>query len=115
MDYSTYLPEIDVSGGVARVMNNEKLYFKLVGKFDGMKLKNDLTQAIEAKDTKAIIHVSHALRGTAANLGFGVVHKVAGEIEDLCKSEENYDHLIPAINKALDALEDAIGRLLKQA
>jgi len=113
MDYTSYLPDINVEEGKARVMNNLKLYLRLVGKFDGAKMAADVIKAMDAGDNTAVIHATHALRGTAANLGFPVVLKVSGEIEMLAKEEKEYSHLKGSLNEAVAALQSSVDRLLQ--
>ncbi|MCL2198027.1 MAG: Hpt domain-containing protein [Defluviitaleaceae bacterium] len=112
MDYSSFLPDIDVEGGKARVMDNTKLYQRLLGKFDAAKMAGDVTSAVETGDYKAVVQAAHALRGTAANLGFPVVQEVTNDIELLAKKEEDCKHLIGKLNDAVSALQGAIERLL---
>lgn len=112
MDYAEYLPDVDVEDGKARVMNNLKLYFRLLGKFDGEKMAGDISRAINAGDKKGVAQAAHALRGTAANLGFLVVLKVAHEIETLSKNGENCAHLIQPLDEAVLALTGTIEKIL---
>ena len=112
MDYSAFLPDIDVESGKARVMDNLKLYQRLCGKFDAAKMAGDVTNAIEAGDYKTVVQASHALRGTAANLGFPVVQQVTSDIEALAKAEQECKHMIEPLNNAVAALADAIKRFL---
>jgi len=113
VDYTSYLPDIDVEDGKARVMGNLKLYFRLIGKFDGAKMAGAITAAIEAKNNKEVVQATHALRGTAANLGFPVVQKITSEIEALAKEEKDGSHLLGELDTAVAALSGAIGRLLE--
>ncbi|MCL2577600.1 MAG: Hpt domain-containing protein [Defluviitaleaceae bacterium] len=113
MDYTPYLPEINAEEGIARVMGNSKLYFRLLGKFDGTKMAADIVNAIEAGDTRLIIQSAHALRGTALNLGFPVVQKVTSEIEELAKAEQESSHLTEPLNNAVTALMGSIEKLLE--
>lgn len=113
MDYASFLPDVDVESGKARVMDNMKLYQRLLGKFDAAKMAADVTSASEADDYKAVVQAAHALRGTAANLGFPVVQEVTNEMELLAKKEEDSKHLVSKLNDAVTSLEGAIARLLE--
>ncbi|MCL1842764.1 MAG: Hpt domain-containing protein [Defluviitaleaceae bacterium] len=112
MSYDAYLPDIDVLDGKARVMNNMGLYLRLLGKFDGAKMAEDITRAMKEEDLKCVASASHALRGTAANLGFPVVQKVTTEIEALAKEGKDAHHLAGRLNEAVSALSNAIGMLV---
>lgn len=115
MDYTAYLPDIDFEDGKARVMNNLKLYLRLLGRFDGAKMAGDVTSAIEEGNNPAIIQAAHAIRGTAANLGFPVVQQIAEEIEVLAKAGQDCSHLANPLNKAISALAGSIGNILAVA
>jgi HPt (histidine-containing phosphotransfer) domain-containing protein len=112
MKYAAYLPDIDIEDGKARVMNNLKLYLRLVGRFDGAKMVGDISAALKAGDEQEVMNAAHALKGTAANLGFPVVQKIAGEIETGGKSEKDYSALIKQLSEATASLAEAIGRFI---
>ncbi|MCL2840478.1 MAG: Hpt domain-containing protein [Defluviitaleaceae bacterium] len=108
MEYSEYLPHINVAEGKTRVMNNLKLYTSLLGRFKGRDMTNDLLASIKDGDKIKAAQHAHALRGTAANLGFTVLYGITEEIETLCKKDEDCKHLCDALDAAMTALDDAI-------
>jgi chemotaxis protein histidine kinase CheA len=112
MDYTEYLPDIDVEDGKARVMNNLGLYMRLLGRFDGAKMAGDITDAIDAGNAKEISAAAHALKGTAANMGFGEVRRVTAEIEAAVKAGESCEELSQTLTEAMASLLQTIGRLL---
>ena len=112
MDYTPYLPDIDVEDGKARVMNNLKLYFRLVNKFDGAKMVGDIVKAVKAEDDKAVAHSAHALKGISANLGFPIVNRIAAEIEMMSKEGKDCKHMEQPLMEAMAQLSEAIGRFL---
>ena len=114
-DYSSFLPHINAKDGMARVINNLPLYLRLLGKFKGRELAMELAKAVEGKDPEKIIYSAHALKGTSANLGFPTVCKVAGEIEQLAKSNEDASHLLPELSKVVDDLMTQIERFVAEA
>ena len=103
-NYEKYLPHIDLADGIKRVVNNKKLYFRLVGKFDCKKMVQEVVDNVKAQDHVKASHATHALRGTAANLGFVNIGNIASEIEGLCKKEEDASHLLDSLIKAGDIL-----------
>lgn len=111
MDYSEFLPDIDVADGKKRVMGNMQLYHRLVGNFDGEKMAAAIADAIEAGDTKATAQAAHALRGTAANLGFPLVLKAAEDIEQNAKDGKDCTALVPPLKEAVGSLAVAVSRL----
>ena len=112
MEYSAYLPDIDVEDGKARVMQNMKLYLRLLDKFDGKKMAESVSQAVATGDVVEIVQAAHALRGTAANLGFPVVLLIAEEIEILAKSGKDCEHLLTQLEDAAVSLSASIDSLI---
>ena len=113
-DYCAYLPHINAKDGMARVINNLPLYVRLLGKFKGRELADNLAKAVESNDPEKIIYSAHALKGTAANLGFPTVSKVAGDIEHLAKTNEDATHLLPELSKVIDELMVQVERFIAE-
>jgi len=76
---------IDVEDGIKRVMNNSKLYVKLLGKFKEDTNLNDLTAAIAEGNLENARNKAHTLKGLAANLSLIELQKQALEIESQLK------------------------------
>ena len=108
MDYSVYLPHMDIVDGVKRVMNNKSLYMKLLGKFKGREMADVVLNAIKAMNFDDIAAATHALRGTAANLSFPNVYKITSELEEAAKSNQDCSHFSTVLDEAVNALEDNI-------
>ena len=96
-------------------MDNFELYKKLLGKFKGREMADELISAVNGGDTPKVIQVAHALRGTAGNLGFPILNEVTEKIEVLAKGGESSAHLIEPLNDAIKALEEAIAQLVAPA
>ena len=111
MDYAEYLPHIDVNDGKARVMNNLTLYKTLLKKFNSHEIADNLLDAMNKDDAHKVAQLSHALRGTAANLSFPALQVVASDIEKLAKSGKDSSHMAEALMDAVDNLKESIGRL----
>jgi len=112
MDYSKYLPHVDVNDGKARIMNNMKLYTKLLSKFKGRQMTDDLIAAMEAKDMDKVGQLAHAMRGTASNLSFPTVQKIASDIEMLAKGREDAMHLAGELDVAVTKLDECIAEIV---
>jgi len=99
---------MDVNDGKTRVMNNLKLYTTLLGKFKSKEMMADLVAAKDNNDNVKVAQVAHAIRGTAGNLGFPILHDVTSDIETLAKQGDDVSHLMDALAKAVDDLDAAI-------
>ena len=77
---------VNVAEGSARIMNNIKLYVKLLGKFKSDNNLNDLEAAIAAGDLVKAQNAAHTIKGVAANLAFTELFTQCLELENQIKS-----------------------------
>ena len=77
---------IDVAEGIKRVMNNAKLYVKLLVKFKDDNNLTELNEALAAGDLQKAQASAHTLKGLAANLSFIELYKQSLEIETQIKA-----------------------------
>ena len=111
MDYVKLLPHINVEEGKNRVMNNMALYLKLLVKFKGREMAENLIEAAKNNNHAVVAQEAHAIRGTAANLSFPTLDKISSEIEALAKTNESCLHLTDSLLDAITSLELAINEL----
>ena len=77
---------VNVADGVKRVMNNTKLYVKLLTKFrDDTKLE-DIETALAAGDLVKAQNAVHTIKGVAANLSLTELFTQSLELENQIKS-----------------------------
>jgi len=77
---------IDINEGSKRVMNNIKLYVKLLGKFKDDTNLADLEAALSAGDLPKAQNCAHTLKGLAANLSLLELFKQSLETETQIKA-----------------------------
>jgi len=77
---------IDVAEGIKRVMNNAKLYVRLLTKFKDDKNLAELEDALAAGDLQRAQASAHTLKGLAANLSLTELYKQSLEIETQIKA-----------------------------
>jgi HPt (histidine-containing phosphotransfer) domain-containing protein len=77
---------VDVADGVKRVMNNTKLYVKLLSKFRADTKLDDLGAALAAGDLGKAQNAAHTLKGVAANLSLSEMFKQCLELETQIKA-----------------------------
>jgi len=104
----TVRESINVDEGLKRVMNNKKLYTRLLGNFTGRKFVTQIEEATEKGDFGAVLDAVHALKGVAANLAMFRLTAVASQIESLAKNGESPVGLLPELNEALEKTDHAI-------
>jgi len=111
-DHAALLPALDVADGLGRVMNNMKLYCRLLAKFPGPEIAHEISAAIQAGDQSKTAQSAHALKGVCANLGLGELKNVSRHIEMRAKEAQATADLLPALEQALTAAATAIESLL---
>jgi len=98
---------IDFEDGIKRVMNNKKLFIKLLTKFkDGTNL-DDLTASLAAGDMEKAQADAHTIKGLAANLSLSELFKQCLELETQIKAKA------PAPGQ-LDMVKNAFAQTLQE-
>jgi len=77
---------IDFADGVKRVMNNVKLYVKLLTKFKTDTKLDNLETAIAANDMEKARNAAHTLKGLSANLSLTELNKQSLALETQIKA-----------------------------
>ena len=112
MDYTSLKPTLDVADGLSRVMNNKKLFFRLLSRFSGSQMVEDIIEAIQEGNNIRVQQAAHALKGVSANLGLSELHSISLQIETRAKVLEAADDLLPNLKQTLTATMAAIESLL---
>ena len=77
---------LDYADGIKRVMNNAKLYVKLLTKFKNDTKLDDLEAALAAGDLEKAQGAAHTIKGVAANLSLSELFKQSLELETQIKA-----------------------------
>lgn len=113
IDYADLLPALDVKDGLGRLMNNKKIYFKLLKSFVDQKMVDGLVVSMNSDDFSKIAQEAHALKGVTANLGLKELNKSAVDIEAKAKSGTKTSELIPSLKEADKEASQSIDTLLE--
>jgi HPt (histidine-containing phosphotransfer) domain-containing protein len=105
---------INVEDGAKRVMNNTKLYVKLLGKFkDGTNL-DEINSTLTAGDMEKAQAAVHTLKGLAANLSMTELFNQSLELENQIKAgavkPEQFSILKNAFTETLAEAEKVISQ-----
>ena len=85
---------IDIESGLKRVMNNPKIYVKVLVKFKDDRNLEGIETALAAGDIEAAQIAVHTLKGLAANLSFTELYNQCVELEKQIKAKSvNPDQL----------------------
>jgi HPt (histidine-containing phosphotransfer) domain-containing protein len=78
---------IDYEDGKKRVMNNAKLYVRLLAKFKADTKLDNLEAALAAGDMEKAQSEAHTIKGVAANLSLAELFKQSLELETQIKTK----------------------------
>ena len=91
LDENAVVKGLNIPDAMKRLMNNAKLYTRLMQKFlEGEEL-NVLKRALESRNVQASVTAAHTVKGTAANLSAETIHLLAMKLEMSLKSAEVVD------------------------
>ena len=97
--------------GMARCLNNEAFYLRMVGMLSSDTHAEALGQAVAAGDLQAAFEAAHALKGSLANLALTPALNAVNEVlEPLRRREErgDYAELTRRVSDEMDRLKALI-------
>ena len=98
---------VNTQEGLARCLNNEQFYFRLVDKAIKDTSFEKLKEAVEAGDYKTGFELAHGLKGVIGNLSLTPVYKPVCEITELLRERTGTDY-----SKYLDEILEARAGIL---
>ena len=105
---------INEDEGKNRVMNNVKLYVRLLTKFKTDINLNDFLNYADAEDWEKAQKAIHAIKGTAANLSFAELFKQSLDVETQVKGKslkhESLENLKACFAETLVQVERVIAK-----
>jgi HPt (histidine-containing phosphotransfer) domain-containing protein len=103
---------VDEADGVKRVMNNLKLYIKLLTKFRNENNLDDLNAQISAGDLEKAQAAAHTIKGIAGNLSFIELQKQSLEVETQIKAKSVDPAAVESLNACFAATLAAVDQVL---
>jgi HPt (histidine-containing phosphotransfer) domain-containing protein len=79
---------VDFADGLKRMMNNTKLYVRLLTKFSNETKIQNLLAAIAEENKKKKKNAAHTIKGVAGNLSLSELHKQCLALENQIKANE---------------------------
>lgn len=94
----------NVDEGMARCMNNESFYLRLVESVKNEKGFDALKAALDEGDLDAAFEAAHSLKGVLGNLSLTPLYEPMSEITELLRAKEEADYatLVDAIMRKRD-------------
>ncbi|MDR2536177.1 MAG: Hpt domain-containing protein [Treponema sp.] len=107
---------VDQAEGLKRVMQNIKLYVKLLNKFkvDFNSKPDELIAAVEDNNYVQAQGIAHTLKGTAANLSLTELYKQSLDVETQIKSGAVNPESLQHIKTCFDNTVTSIDTVIKQ-
>jgi HPt (histidine-containing phosphotransfer) domain-containing protein len=105
---------IDQEDGKKRVMNNEKLYAKLLGKFCNETKIEPIFAAIEAGNYEEAQGLAHTIKGISANLSIKDFYEKIVELEAQIKAKSVAPQVIEAVKSSFTATLPAVEKVIKE-
>ena len=103
----------NVDEGLARCMNMESFYLKIVNMLvnDDDKSVQRLRDSLAARDTAAVFEAAHALKGSSGNLALTPIYAPVNEMTDLlrARTQTDYTEGLKAVLEARDRLQEICG------
>ena len=105
---------VDIAEGAKRVMDNIKLYVRLLTKFrDGTKL-DELEAALSAGDMEKAQNEAHTVKGVAANLSLTELFKQCLELETQIKAKAVDPVQVEAVKTAYAATIQEVNKVIAE-
>jgi HPt (histidine-containing phosphotransfer) domain-containing protein len=105
---------VNYEEGVKRVLNNSKLYIKLLSKFKAETSLDELDAALAAGDMEKARTAAHTVKGIAANLSLMELYKQALEIETRIKAGSVEEGALETVRKAFDETVKSVEKVIEQ-
>ncbi len=84
---------IDPKEGLARCMNNEDFFFKMVSLAISNEYFDSLGPALEKNDLDSAFEAAHALKGVIGNLALAPIYDPLSEMTELLRAKKAADYV----------------------
>ena len=105
---------IDQEDGKKRVMNNAKLYAKLLGKFRDETNIEPIFTAVEAGNYEEAQSLAHTIKGVTANLSIKDLNEKIVELEAQIKAKSVDPHSIEAVKASFAATLPEVEKVIAE-
>jgi HPt (histidine-containing phosphotransfer) domain-containing protein len=105
---------VDQEDGKKRVMNNAKLYAKLLGKFRDDTKFEPVFAAIEAGNYEEAQNLAHAIKGVTANLSIKDLNEKIVELETQIKAKSVTPQIVEAVKASFTATLPEVEKVIAE-
>jgi HPt (histidine-containing phosphotransfer) domain-containing protein len=103
---------INQEEGLKRMMNNKKLYSRLLNKFKTGTNLDDITSSIAAQDFEKAQIAAHTLKGISGNLSLTALYEQSVAIESQIKGRSLDENAVTALTNCFNDTMKAIDEVL---
>jgi HPt (histidine-containing phosphotransfer) domain-containing protein len=105
---------VNFNEGIKRVMNNAKLYVKLLVKFRTDVNIEELVTSLSAGDLEKAQGQAHTIKGIAANLSLTELFKQVLELEDQIKAQSANPNQIETVRNVFAATVQEVDKVIAE-
>jgi HPt (histidine-containing phosphotransfer) domain-containing protein len=105
---------INFEEGVNRVMNNAKLYMRLLAKFKTDTHLDELLTLLNAGDYEKAQTAVHTIKGVSANLSLEELYKQTLELETQIKAHSASPEQVETVKMTFDETIKSIDKVIEQ-
>jgi len=105
---------VDVNEGSKRVLNNTKLFVKLLGRFKEDKSIDNISAALESGDIAQAQIAAHTLKGLTANLSLSELYKQCVELEAQMKTGSVKDGQFEIVKNVYEITLTEVDKVITQ-
>ncbi|MDR1899629.1 MAG: Hpt domain-containing protein [Treponema sp.] len=105
---------VNYEEGVKRVLNNNKLYVKLLTKFKTETNLDELSAALAAGEMEKAQTAAHTVKGVAANLSLTELYKQVLEIETQIKARAVREGALETVKNAYEETIKSVEKVIEQ-
>lgn len=93
--------------GLARCMNNEAFYLRMIGMGLADANFNNLKNAVAAGNAKQAFEAAHALKGVVGNLALTPIYTPVSELTERLRGKSEMVDVTDLLNQVMDQFEKA--------
>jgi HPt (histidine-containing phosphotransfer) domain-containing protein len=105
---------VNFDEGVKRVMNNAKLYVKLLGKFKTDTNLDELLSSLAIPDYEKAQGIAHTIKGVAANLSLAELFKQILELETQIKGKTASPDQVETVKTVFGKTIEEVDKVIAQ-
>jgi len=109
-----FMPYIDINEGLSRLMNNKKLYGRLLKSYLTQINYDDIAAKLVAGEFEPAREAIHTFKGVSANLSIAENYHLSAALEATVKQAGDYKGALAALKVSIDKTTVLLNTLITQ-